>query len=153
MWMARSEAKTVDEFLAGLPEERRKVLTAIRKLIRKHLPKGYEEAVNWGMLTYQIPLARYPDTYNGQPLCYVALASQKNYCSLHVMAVYMNPVQTKALQEGFAKEGKKLNMGKGCIRFQKPEDLALDAIAKSIASTPPAALMQVYEAARAARKK
>ena len=74
MWMARSEAKTVDEFLAGLPEERRKVLTAIRKLIRKHLPKGYEEAVSSGMLTYQVPLARYPDTYNGQPLCYVALA-------------------------------------------------------------------------------
>ena len=143
--MVRSPAQSIDEYLGGLPEDRREAVTELRKLIRKNLPKGYDEAVNWGMLCYQIPLERYPDTYNGQPLGYVALASQKNHLSLYLMIPYMDPTQDAALKEGFAKAGKKLDMGKSCLRFRKLDDLALDVVAKVIASTPPAEYIKLYE--------
>ena len=151
--MVRSPAATVDAYLAELPEERRAVIAGVRTLIRKHLPKGYEESVNWGMLCYQIPLARYPDTYNGQPLGYVALASQKNYCALYLMAVYMNPARMKALQEAFAKSGKKLDMGKSCLRFRTLDDLPLDAIGELIASTPPEQFIAMNESVHSPKKK
>jgi hypothetical protein len=145
--MVRSSAQSVDDFLDELPEDRRAVVTELRKLIRKHLPKGYDEAVNWGMLCWQIPLERYPDTYNGQPLGYVALASQKNYFALYLTGAYMDPTQAAALKEGFTKAGKKLDMGKSCVRFKKPEDLALDVVAKSIASMTPERYIELYETA------
>lgn len=128
-------------------------MTELRKLIRKNLPKGYDEAVNWGMLCYQIPLDRYPDTYNGQPLGYVALASQKNYCSLYLTGAYIDPEQEAALKEGFAMAGKKLDMGKSCLRFRKLDDLALDVVAKVIASTPPDKYIEQYEKAKPGRKR
>lgn len=78
----RSNATTVDQYLAELPEERRTAIQATRAVILENLPEGYEEAMNWGMIVYQVPLERYPDTYNRQPLMYAALASQKNYMSL-----------------------------------------------------------------------
>ncbi|HVG22577.1 MAG TPA: DUF1801 domain-containing protein, partial [Thermoanaerobaculia bacterium] len=134
--MAKTAAHGIDEYLATLPDERRQVVAAMRKLIRKHLPKGYEEAFRSGMLSYEIPLARYPDTYNKQPLSYVALAAQKNYYAVYLMGAYMSPKQTAALQEGFAREGKKLDMGKSCVRFKSVGDLSLDTIGEVIASTP-----------------
>ena len=151
--MARSAAKTVDEYLAELPEERRGVVTTMRELIRKHLPRGYEESANWGMLCWGVPLERHPDTYNGQPLGYVALASQKNYCSLYLTAAYMDPEQSKALRDAFASEGKKADMGKSCIRFATPGDLPLQAIAASIASTPPEKYIAMYEPGHPPKKK
>ena len=151
--MVRSSAKSVDEYLSELPQERRAVLTELRKLIRKNLPKGYDEAVNFGMLCYHIPLDRYPDTYNGQPLGYVSLASQKNYFALYLMGPYADPAQAAALKDGFAKAGKKLDMGKSCVRFRKLDDLALDAIAKVIASTTPEQFIAVYEKNRPEKKK
>jgi len=133
------------------------VISQIRDLIRKNLPKGYVESLNWGMLSYEIPLERYPDTYNGQPLGYVALAAQKNGYSLYLLGPYGDESQAEKLREGFAKAGKKLDMGKSCVRFKKPEDLALDAIASAIASTPPDAFIAQYESVRsqtaAAKKK
>jgi uncharacterized protein DUF1801 len=86
--MVQSKAKTVQEYLDELPEERRAVVEAVRKVIRKHLPKGYVEAMNWGMISYQILLKRYPETYNGQPLSCAALAAQKNNYSLYLMSAY-----------------------------------------------------------------
>lgn len=153
--MVRSAAKTVDEYLAGLPDDRREVVSEVRKLIRKHLPKGYEEAVNFGMLCYQIPLAKYPDTYNGQPLGYVALASQKNYCALYLMTPYMDPAQADELKAAFDKAGKKMDMGKSCLRFKTTDDLPLPALGKIIASTPPAQYIEMHEAVHPpkARKK
>ena len=146
--MVQSAATTADEFLNELPEERRAILTELRKLIRKNLPKGYEESVAFGMVCYGIPLERYPDTYNGQPLGYVALASQKNHCALYLMGAYMDPAAAVALKDGFAKAGKKLDMGKSCLRFRKIDDLALDAVAQAIASTPPEKFIGMYEKSR-----
>ena len=151
--MVTSHAKSVDEYLAALPDDRRAVVTEVRKLIRKHLPKGYEEAVNWGMLSYQIPLEQYPGTYNGQPLGYVALASQKNHCALYLMTPYMDPAKAEELKEAFAQASKKMDMGKSCLRFKSADDLPLPAIGRLIAATPPAAFIAMYEAVHKAKKK
>jgi uncharacterized protein YdhG (YjbR/CyaY superfamily) len=151
--MVRSSAQSIDAYLSELPEDRRAAMTEMRELIRKHLPKGYDEAVNWGMLCWQIPLERYPDTYNGQPLGYVALASQKNYFALYLTSAYMDPEQDAALREGFAKAGKKMDMGKSCLRFKKLDDLPLDTVAKLIAAVTPEQFIAMYEKARPGRKR
>ena len=146
--MARSDAATVQDYLAELSPERRKVIASVRSLVRKHLPRGYEEKVNVGMICWQIPLKRYPDTYNGQPLGYAALAAQKNYIALHLMCAYQDSELEKKLREGFARAGKKLDMGKSCIRFKKLEDLPLEVIGEAVASTPPEKFIEQYEKGR-----
>lgn len=151
--MVQSAPKTVDDYLDALPEDRRAVVEKVRKLIRKNLPKGYEEAFNWSMLSYQVPLARYPDTYNKQPLGYVALASQKNYFALYLLGAYSDPQQKQALEDAFEKAGKKMDMGKSCLRFKTTDDLPMDALGKLIASTPPEKMIALYEASRPPKKK
>jgi len=146
--MVKSAAKTADEYLAELPEDRRAVVEQMRDLVRKNLPKGYVESADWGMLNWEIPLETYPNTYNGRPLGYVALAAQKNGYSLYLMGAYADPQETDKLKEAFAKSGKKLDMGKSCVRFKKPEDLDLKAIGAAIQSTPPKKYIELYEASR-----
>jgi ribosomal protein S7 len=85
-----SSAKTVKEYLNSLPPEHRPIIEVVRQVILDNLPKGYVKAMSWGMITYEIPLERYPNTYNKQPLMYVALASQKRYISLYLMNVFIN---------------------------------------------------------------
>src|SRR5436305_7075307 len=97
--MVQSKAATVEEYLSELPEERRKVVAAVRQVILDHLPAGYREAVCWGMIGYGIPLERYPTTYNGQPLGYVSLAAQKNHYALYLMCVYGDPQRESWLRE------------------------------------------------------
>jgi len=152
MHMVISAAKTPDEYLDELPEERREMLTEMRRLIRKHLPKGYAESVAYGMLMYAVPLAKFPDTYNGQPLCYVALASHKHYCSLYLMGAYADPAQVETLRAAFAKAGKKMDMGKSCLRFKSLGDLPLPALGKIIASTPAEKLIAMHDAAHAKKR-
>jgi uncharacterized protein YdhG (YjbR/CyaY superfamily) len=149
--MATSRATTVDDYIAELPEERARVVAALRNVVRKKLPKGYRESMEFGMISYGIPLERYPDTYNGRPLGYVAIAAQKNHYSLYLMGVYGFPEHERALREAFAKAGKKLDMGKSCVRFKSLDDIPLDAIGDSIASVPPDALIEHYEAAHGKR--
>ena len=147
--MVRSAATTVTQYLASLPADRRAVVGAVRALIRKKLPRGYRETMNWGMICYELPLSRYPDTYNGQPLGCAALAAQKNNFALYLWAAYGDPASRKALVEGFKKAGKKLDMGKSCLRFRRLEDLAPEAIGRAISGLPPARLIAQYEAYRA----
>lgn len=146
--MALSKAKTVDEYLAELPEERRQALAKVRKMIKGNLPKGYREMMASGMISYGIPLETYPTTYNKQPLCYVALAAQKNYNALYLMGAYAKPGQEAAVKSAFAKAGKKLDMGKSCIRFKQAEDLPLDELGKIIGRLPPDELIELVEEAR-----
>ena len=150
--MVQSKAKTVAEYLDELPEDRRAAISKVRSVVKKNLPKGYKERVGYGMITYELPLEVYPDTYNGQPLCYVSLASQKNHMALYLMGAYGDPEQEKYLAEEFKKAGKKLDMGKSCLRFRKVEDLPLDAIAKIVAGTPPDRLIAKTEKAHSAKK-
>ena len=86
--LVQSDAATVNEYLASLPPERRRAIEAVREVILANLPDGYEEAMNWGMITYQVPLETFPDTYNGKPLMYAALANQKNHMAVYLTAVY-----------------------------------------------------------------
>ena len=145
--MVSSAATTVEGYLASLPAGRRAVVSAVRDVVREHLPAGYREAMSWGMIGYGIPLERYPDTYNGQPLCYVALAAQKNYFSLYLTC---NAGDTQRLKEAFERAGKRLDMGKSCLRFKSLADLPLPAIGELIASVPPEELIARYERTRAA---
>ena len=146
--MVMSKATTVAKYLAALPPERRAVVAAVRNLVREHLPPGYREAVGWGMITYAIPLSRYPDTYNGQPLCYVGLAAQKNHYALYLMGAYAESRQYQTLKKAFEKAGKRMDMGKSCLRFKRLEDLPLAAVGQVIASTPPKDYIAIFEANR-----
>jgi Domain of unknown function (DU1801) len=152
--MVKSAATTVDQYLEEMPAERRAAAVKVRDVILRNLPKGYEESVAWGMITYELPLARYPDTYNGQPLCYAGLAAHKDHLSVYLTGAYADPVVAKSIKDGFKKAGKKLDMGKSCIRFRAADDLALDVIGKAVAAVPPDAFVKQYEKARTqARKK
>ena len=125
------------------------MVSAVRDVVLRHLPEGYRESMSFGMIGYGIPLERYPTTYNKQPLAYAGLAAQKNYYALYLLGVYQGSEQERRLREAFAAAGKKLDMGKSCIRFKKLDDLPLDAIGQAIASTPPEAHIAQYEASRA----
>lgn len=148
MATTRAAKTTVAEFLKSLPADRRAEMKRVRAVIRAHLPKGHEEAISKQMLVYQVPLARYADTYNGQPSWYVALASEKSYLSLHLMPVYGSPALLRRLQDGFRDAGKPLKMGKACIHFAAAEDLALDTIGEIVAALPVERWIQIAEAAR-----
>ena len=144
--MARSNAKTPAAYLKELPADRRREIARVRDMVRKHLPDGYRETMNWGMITYEVPLDRHPNTYNGQPLCYAALAAQKSYLSLYLMPV--DAAALARLKAAFAKAGKKLDMGKSCIRFKRADDLPLDAIGAEIAAVPAVKFVEHVEASR-----
>ena len=146
--MAKSKAATVDEYLAELPEDRRAALAEVREVVLRNLPAGYVETMSWGMIGYEIPLERYPKTYNGQPLMYAALGSQKNYCAVYLMGVYGDGEQARRFREAFKQAGKKLDMGKSCVRFRTAADLALDAVGEVIAGTTPEEYIAIHEASR-----
>lgn len=139
---------TVAAYLASLPADRRAELAKVRRVIRKHLPKGYKEGVGFGMITYAVPLRTYPDTFNGQPLCYAGLAAQKAHSSLYLMSVYGSKALASQLRAGFRRAGKKLNMGKSCIRFRRADDLDLATIGKLVAGVPVKKYIAIAEAAR-----
>lgn len=143
--MAKTAAGTISAYLDALPPERRSAVDAVRKVIRRRLPRGYAERLGYGMITYEVPLKRYPDTYNGKPLAYVCLAAQKHYCALYLMGVYQDPRQAALLKSAFAAEGKKADMGKSCIRFKRADDLPLEAIGDLVAGTPVEAFIARHE--------
>lgn len=132
----RSEAKTVTEYMEALPEDRRSALSTVREQILEHLPEGYEEVMNWGMITYQIPLATYPNTYNKQPLMVAALASQKNHMAVYMMGIYFTKEDAENFEKAYRATGKRFDVGKSCVRFRKLEDLPLKLIGETIASMP-----------------
>jgi hypothetical protein len=146
--MATSKAATVEQYLQELPEERRAVISAVRDLVLRNLPAGYREGMSFWMIGWHVPLEDYPDTYNRQPLAFAALAAQKNYYALYLNCVYQDTARDAWLREEFAKAGKKLDMGKSCIRFKKLDDLPMEVIGQAIADTPPAEFIAQYERAR-----
>ena len=147
--MRNSTATTAEEFLAELPDDRREMMRKVLQLVRRKMPKGYQKIMYCGMPTWIIPLEKYPKTHNGQPLGYLAMAAQKGHCALYMMGVYMDPEQDARLRAAYGAAGKKIDMGKSCLRFRKLEDLELDAVAKAIASTPPKRYIELYEAVQA----
>ena len=148
----RSDADTVEEYLASLPEERREAIEVVRNEILANLPEGYEEAMNWGMISYQVPLERYPDTYNGEPLMYAALANQKNHMAVYLTAVYAEEESRDAFLEAYRATGKKLDVGRSCVRFKRLDDLPVDLIGKAVAATEVDRFVTEVEAARKSTK-
>ncbi len=140
---------TPEEYIAALPEDRAGQIQQLRDLILRRLPQGYAEEMGFGMITYVIPLETYPITYNGHPLMFAAVASQKRHISLHLMNIYGDEESRRWFAEGFAAKGKKLDMGKACVRFKTLDDLPLDLIGDAIARTPAADYIATYEASRA----
>ncbi len=143
-----SDAPTPESYIQSLPEDRQTAMAAVRDIIKSNLPDGYEECVDFGMISYVIPLSRDPKTYNGHPLMYAALASQKNYMAVYLLGVYGNTKTAEAFRATFAKEGKELDMGKSCVRFKRLEDLSLNAIATVIASCSVEDYIKHYETTR-----
>lgn len=144
-----SNAQTIKQYLAELPEDRREALMAVRKVVRANLPKGYQEGMQYGLIGYFIPLSRYPKTYNGKPLGVIALGAQKRHMAIYLMSVYGNPDLETWFRGAFAKSGKKLNMGKSCVRFNKLADLPLDVIGDAVSRVSVDDVIRSYESAQA----
>jgi hypothetical protein len=149
----QSAATSVPDYLASLSAERRDIVTAVRQVILDHLPQGFEETMQYGMISYVVPLERYPDTYNGQPLAVVSLASQQRYVSLYLMGVYGDDGHRTWLEQRWAATGKKLDMGKSCVRFRHLDDLDLDLVGEAIERTSVDDLIAAHERARAGRRR
>ena len=150
--MVKSDAQSVEDYLDELPDDRRESMMAVRQVVLDNLPDGYEEMMLYGMIGWAIPLEVYPETYNGHPLAYASLGNQKNYMSLYLMNVYGDEVTEEWFKERFAASGKKLNMGKSCVRFKRADDLPLDLIGEVISRTPADDYIRYYERSRANMK-
>ena len=130
--MVSSKAPTVTEYLADLMPERREVVSKVREVMLASLPLGIEENMNWGMISYEVPLSVCPKTYNGKPLMFAALAAQKHHYSVYLSGIYSFENLRQEFERDYLATGKRYDVGKGCIRFRKLEDLPLDVIAKAI---------------------
>ncbi len=150
--MAINSVKSVSEYLHSLSADQGSTIEALRELILKHLPKGYKEVIQYGMISYWITLATYPDTYNKQPLAIISLGAKKNYYTLHLVGGYNNSHLRSQLENRYKVAGKKLDMGAGCLRFKNIEDLCLEAIAEVIASVSVEQYIAAYESVKKKKK-
>ena len=143
-----SNVTTPAQYIASLPADRAKTIATVRAFVNKHIPRGYDECLVWGTIGWTIPLSRYPDTYNQQPICYVALSSQKNYCVLYLFGPFRSASQLEQMKAAFKAAGKKLDMGKCCVHFESPDDLPLKAIGKLISAISSEKWIEIYEHSR-----
>ena len=149
--MVSSKASTVEQYLAELPDDRRADVESVRDIVLENLPEGYVETMRWGMITYEVPLDTYPDTYNGQPLMFLALAAQKRHLALYLTNVAFVPGGEDRFKTRYLETGKKLDMGRSCLRFKTADDLATDLVAETIRSTSLDEFIEGYEAGIATR--
>lgn len=149
----QSNAATVEQYLSELPPDRRTAIETVRQAILTNLPSGFEEVMNWGMITYQVPLKRYPNTYNGKPLMYAALASQKNHSAVYLSGIYIDEELQRRFEERYRASRKKYDVGKSCVRFKQLDDLPLSLIGESIAWLDLDGFIARVEKAQAARKR
>ena len=130
--MVSSSATSVDSYLAELTPERSRDVAKLRELCLNHLPAGLEEAMNWGMISYQVPFSTVEQTYNSQPLLFAAIASQKQYISLYLMSIYAFDEAREMFESDWRASGMKLNVGKACIRFRNLDSAPLDVIQRAL---------------------
>ena len=144
----QSKATTVAAYLKELPPDRRAAIQAVREVLLANLDKDYEEGMQYGMIGYFVPHRIYPAGYHcdpRQPLPFAGLASQKNHMALYLMCTYLSPEQESWFRSAWARTGKKLDMGKSCIRFRKIEDLPLDVIGEAVRRVPVGDYIAYYE--------
>jgi hypothetical protein len=147
---------TVEQYLATLPPDRRAALDAVRKEINRNLPSGYEEGVQFGMISWYVPLSTYPKGYGGNakvPLPLLSLGSPKSHMALHMLCFYGNPTLSAWFKGEYEKSGKKLDMGLGCLRFKTLGALAVDVVGRTVARVTPVQHVANYQAAQEARGK
>lgn len=144
----QSKAKTADEYILTLPDERAEIIAALRNEIKKNLPKGFEETMQYGMISYVVPHKLYPAGYHTNPkdaLPFMSVASQKNHIAVYHMAVYEGPLHDWFVKEWKKYSDKKLDMGKSCIRFRKPEDIPVKLFGALASQLKPKEWIEIYE--------
>jgi hypothetical protein len=145
----QSKAATPDQYIDELPEDRKKAMSELRKVIKKNIPKGFKEGMGYGMLGYVVPHSLYPDGYHcdpSTPLPFLGIASQKNFIAIYHMGIYADPKLCKWFTEEYAKVSKtKLDMGKSCIRFKKPENIPFKLIGELASKMTPHDWIALYE--------
>jgi len=146
-----SDATTVEEYLDGLDSDRRAQIEPVYRLVRDAMPDGYAESVGWGMISWSVPLERFTDTYNGKPLAYVCLAAQKHHNALYLMGLYSDSQEAEAFRTRWTADGRRLDMGKSCLRYKDPAEINEDLITETVAGMPPERLIALHERARAER--
>ena len=146
--MTSSTARTVDDYLAELESDRFDAISEVRHTILDNLHDGFVETMNWGMITYEVPLETFPDTYNGKPLQFAALASQKRHMAVYLNTVYASDETETWFRDAYLATGKKLDMGKSCVRFTKMEHLPIELIGEVIARTTVEDFLNMYQAAK-----
>lgn len=146
--MVSSKAETVEQYLGELPDDRRDAIAEVRYAILENLPDGIVETMNWGMIAYEVPLSVCPDTYNGKPLLYCALAAQKRHNAIYLMNIYADEELERTLVSRYQQSGRKLNRGKCCVRFRKLSDLDLDVIGDIVAATSVEQFLAHYASSR-----
>jgi hypothetical protein len=151
--MVSSEATTVDQYLAELDPARAKDVSTLRDLCKQNLPVGLEEAMNWGMIAYQVPLSVVPDTYNGKPLLFAAIASQKNYISLYLMSIYGFDAARQKFEDSWLATGKKPDVGKSCIRLKSLESVPLDVVRQALTEVSLEEFIARYRDVRGSQRK
>ncbi len=147
---------TVSAYLASLPEDRRKAINAVRKVIKANLDPKIQEGIQYGMLGYFVPHKHFPAGYHcdpKQPLPFVNLGSQKNHMALYLFCIYLDEKESERFAKGWKATGKKLDMGKSCVRFKKLEDVPLEFVGETIARFDVDSFIEGYEASLAAPRK
>lgn len=146
--MAQSKAATVAQYLSDLPPERAAIVSTVREFVNRHLPAGFDETMRFGMISWEVPLERYPNTYNGQPLNVASLAAQKHHTALYLMCVYIDPAGERLLREAYAAAAMKLDFGKSCLRFKSLDRFLPEAVIPILERSSVEAVIGSYEAAR-----
>jgi hypothetical protein len=152
----QSRAETVDGYLVSLPDERRAIVAAVRDVVLSNLPEGYEEGIQYGMIGWYVPHVVYPAGYHAdpsQPVPFAALASQKRYVSLYLMGLYCGcgedvdgeTLDARWFREAWLATGRKLDMGRSCVRFRRLEDVPLEVVAEAIRRVPVSTYLERYE--------
>ena len=148
----QSDARTVDDYLAELPDDRRAAVSAVRDVVLANLPAGIVESMNWGMISYEVPLETFPDTYNGQPLSYAAIASQKQHMAVYLMGIYGSETLRERFETDYRATGKRMDIGKSCVRFRTLDDLPLELVGEAVGALTLDEYLAFYEEASSMRK-
>jgi hypothetical protein len=149
--VTKRPALTVGQWLASVPAERKDAINAVRDAVNEHLPPGYEETVDWGMLAWVVPLATLPNTHNGHPLMLAALGAHTKRMTIYLMSVYSDPRIRREFETAYKKTGKKLDMGGSCVHFKKLDDLPLDVVGNTIARVAVDEYVEAYQHSRTKR--
>jgi hypothetical protein len=147
----RSRAASVEQYLVEVPTDRQEAMRAVRSVILARLPTGFEEGMQHGMIGYYVPVSRFADTPSGQPLDVAALANQKRYMALYLMGVYADPGEAWWFRDRWLSSGKKLDMGKGCVRFRRLADVPIEVVGEAISRASVDDVIGAYQRSRGDR--